>query len=47
MGFDLLIFAVLMACIAAGVTVYCVIAEATEAWQISRHGWTRGHRQHR
>jgi hypothetical protein len=45
-GLGLLIFAILMACVAAGVTVFCVIAEAIEAWQISHQGWARGHRLH-
>ncbi len=46
MGTGLLVFAVLMASLCAGVAVYCVIAEATEAWQISHYGWVRGHRRH-
>jgi hypothetical protein len=43
MGTGLLIFAVVCACIAAGVTVYCVVQEASEAWDIAHHGWAAGH----
>ena len=46
MGAALLVFAVVMACIAVGVTLYCLVTEAGEAWQISHQGWTRGHRVH-
>lgn len=46
MGFDLLLVAVLLACIAAGVAVYCVVAEMCEAHEITHHGWVHGHRQH-
>ena len=47
MGVDLLLFAVAMACVAAGVTVYCLVVEMSEAYEIAHHGWTRGHRHHR
>jgi hypothetical protein len=47
MGDDLLIFAIAMACLAVGVTIYCIIAEASEAWQITHDGWALGHRHHR
>jgi hypothetical protein len=47
MGDDLLIFAIAMACLAVGVTIYCIIAEASEAWQITHDGWALGHRRHR
>ena len=43
MGTALLIFAVVGACIAAGVSVYCVVQEASEAWDIAHHGWAAGH----
>ena len=46
-GTGLFIFAMIMACLAAGVTVYCVVAEASEAWRISHEGWARGHGHHR
>ncbi|HEU5267226.1 MAG TPA: hypothetical protein VFU35_11025 [Jatrophihabitans sp.] len=46
MGFDLLVVAVILACAAAGLAVYCIIVEASEAWDISHRGWARGHRAH-
>ena len=44
MGTALLIFAVVMGCVALAVTLYCLVTEASEAWQISHQGWTKGHR---
>jgi hypothetical protein len=41
-----LAFALVMACVAGGVVLYCFITEVTEAWDISRRGWTRGHHTH-
>lgn len=42
----LLVFAVVMACLAAASVIYCGVASMSEAWDISHRGWTRGHRQH-
>lgn len=47
MELALLVFAVVMTSLALGVVLYCLVAEISEAWTISRKGWTRGHRQHR
>jgi hypothetical protein len=46
MGSDLLVFAVVMASVAVAVALYCALAEATEAWHITREGWVRGHHVH-
>ncbi|MGN6605553.1 MAG: hypothetical protein ACTHMS_00890 [Jatrophihabitans sp.] len=43
----LLVFAVTMACLAVGVTVICVVAEAIEAHEITHQGWVHGHRSRR
>ncbi|MCW2597434.1 MAG: hypothetical protein JWR06_594 [Jatrophihabitans sp.] len=46
MGLNLLVFGVVMAGVAVGVAVYCVIVEMSEAWDISHRGWSRGHWRH-
>ncbi|MEO9139688.1 MAG: hypothetical protein ABI345_11535 [Jatrophihabitans sp.] len=46
MGPDLMVFAIVMACLAAAVVVFCMFSEFTEAWDISHRGWVKGHRQH-
>lgn len=47
MELTLLIFGILMACIAALVVGWCTFTEVSEAWDIKRYGWQRGHRLHR
>lgn len=46
MEVGLLVFAVVMASLAVGIVLYCLVAEMSEAWNISHRGWTQGHRQH-
>lgn len=43
MGIDLMVFAIVMACLAAGVVVFLLVTEMSEAWDISHRGWVKGH----
>ncbi len=43
MGVDLMTFAIVMACLAVGATLYFLFAETSEAHDIRHDGWTRGH----
>ena len=47
MTLALLTIALVAATVFVGVAVYCAFSEATEAWDISRSGWVRGHHAHR
>lgn len=46
MQMGLLIFGLVMACVAAGVVIYCFVTEIVEAWDIAHKGWAHGHHRH-